>query len=415
MRFLFVHNNYPAQFRRLAPALVDLGHDTVFLARSREWHAPSAQGVRLKAYQPHRRGGGESLHPYLRRFDQAVLEGQAVYRACRELNDEGWHPDWIINHVGFGCGFYLNDAFPKARRAGLFEWYYNAFGSDVDFLRKGAVEPDRQLRLRTWNAQTLLELAAVDLAITPTRWQKQQFPARFGSHLDVIHEGIDWQHLEQLRQSIRSRPSCLQGQRDCEVATYVSRGFEDYRGFPQAMQALAALQRRRPNLHALIAGNDVVAYGASREDGRSWGTWAKEEAGLDPERTHWLGPLQDADYHQLLASSDVHLYLTVPFVLSWSLLEAMAAGCSIVASNTEPVREVIRDGYEGLLVDFFDPEAQAEAMNLLLEDRSLAGTLAIGAQTASRHYDCQTGLNRWLEQLSPSQNASQEPTCQPVR
>ena len=140
LRILFVHTNYPAQFRRLAPALAAEGHDVVFLARNREWHAPPPGGIRVKVFEPHRPGGSAHLHPYLRRLDQAVLIGQAVYRACRELADEGWRPDWIVNHVGFGCGFYLSDAFPNAKRAGLFEWYYNAFGSDVDFLRRGHVE-----------------------------------------------------------------------------------------------------------------------------------------------------------------------------------------------------------------------------------------------------------------------------------
>ena len=340
----------------------------VFLARSREWHAPDAGAIRLKAYQPHRDGGAEWLHPYLRRFDQAVLEGQAVYRACRDLASEGWQPDWVINHVGFGCGFYLNDAFPNARRAALFEWYYNAFGSDVDFLRRGQVEPDRQLRLRTWNAQTLLELAAVDIAITPTEWQRDQFPPHWRSQLKVIHEGIDWPKLACLRQQTVERPACLPAAGDCEVVTYVSRGFEDYRGFPQAMQALAELQRRRPFVHVLIAGSDVVAYGAGGGAGRSSGSWAREDPGLDPQRTHWLGALQDAEYQKLLACSDAHLYLTVPFVLSWSLLEAMAAGCSIVASATAPVQEVISNGQEGLLVDFFDPAAQTAALERLLEE-----------------------------------------------
>ena len=415
MRILFVHTNYPAQFRRLAPALSEQGHEVVFLARNREWHAPAAQGIRLKVFEPHRPGGSAHLHPYLRRLDRAVLIGQAVYRACRDLADEGWKPDWIINHVGFGCGFYLSDAFPKAKRAALFEWYYNAFGSDVDFLRRGNVEPDRQLRLRTWNLQTLLELAAVDVAVTPTTWQQQQFPSQHRNHLQVLHEGIDWDHLSGLRRQGQSRPSCLRNHGNVEVATYVSRGFEDYRGFPQAMQALAEMQRRRKQLHVLGAGSDVVAYGAGRSDGRSWGTWAREDAGLDPARTHWLGAVQDEEYQQLLACSDVHLYLTVPFVLSWSLLEAMASGCSIVASNTAPVQEVISNGVEGLLVDFFDPIAQADAMEALLEQKAWARTLGIAACKRSRHYDARNGLDGWLRVLSGSTDLSGEPTCQPVR
>ena len=404
MRILFVHANFPAQFRRLVPWLVNLGHEIIFLAENQEWHAPPTDGIQIHSYKPHRSGGSELLHPYLRRFDQAVLTGQAVYRACREISSKDWTPDWVINHVGFGCGFYLRDAFPNARRAALFEWYYNAYGSDVEFLQKGRVEPDRQMRLRTWNAQSLLELADVDVAVTPTYWQQRQFPKHLRSRLQVIHEGIDWREFSRLRLSRSTKPSCLDGKGKCEVVTYVSRGFEDYRGFPQAMQAFAELQRRRPGVQILIAGSDIVAYGADRSDGRSWGRWAREEAGLDAERTHWLGALQTNDYQQLLAWSDVHLYLTVPFVLSWSLLEAMAAGCSIVASNTEPVQEVMANRSEGLLVDFFDAQAQANAIETLLNDRELAFSLGQAAQNAAKQFTADEGLSGWTRLLSPSQH-----------
>ena len=332
MRILFSHNNFPAQFRRLAPALAEQGHDVVFLAQNREWHAPPSAGVRLKEYLIHRHGGGEALHPYLRRFESCVLHGQAVYRACEQLKQEGWEPDWIINHVGFGNGLYLSDAFPGAKRIGLFEWYYNSSGADVDFLRRGSLEPDRALRLRTWNAQTLLEIADCDYGVVPTQWQLEQFPLHLRSRLQVIHEGIDFDNSRSLKTTERKRPSCLPSGPEVEVLTYVSRGFEEYRGFPQAMQAIAHLQAQRPHLHVLIVGSDVVAYGGERSDGRSWGAWAKEDIALDPHRTHWLGALQTEEYHDVLAFSDVHFYLTVPFVLSWSLLEAMAAGCALFAA-----------------------------------------------------------------------------------
>ena len=343
MRFLFSHNNYPAQFRRLIPALIDAGHEVTFLCRSKEWHAPMVEGVRLIKFEPHRAGGGAAIHPYLRRFEEAVLQGQAAYRALQPLVQSGWVPDWIITHVGFGNGLYLSDVFPAARRIGLFEWYYNAVGSDADFLRQGPVEPDQQLRLRTWNAHLLMELAACDHAITPTRWQREQFPKAMRPQLKVIHEGIDYSLMASLRGSGLPRPACLPADPDLEVLTYVSRGFEEYRGFPQAMQAIAQLQRQRPNLHVLIVGHDGVAYGNKRSDGRGWGEWAKAELPLDQARTHWMGILQDAEYQQVLSCSTVHLYLTVPFVLSWSLLEAMAAGCALVASATAPVQEVLED------------------------------------------------------------------------
>jgi glycosyltransferase involved in cell wall biosynthesis len=400
MRILVSHTNYPAQFRRLAPALVEQGHDVVFVARSREWHAPDlVTGLRLLTYEPHRQGSGAALHPYLRRFEDCVLQGQAVFRVCQQLREQGWIPDWILNHVGFGNGLYLSDAFPEARRVGLFEWYYRSVGADVDFLRQGAVEPDRALRLRTWNAQTLLELADCDIGVVPTQWQRQQFPAHLASRLRVIHEGIDTQTLAALPRGTAQRPDCLPTDPAIEVLTYVSRGFEEYRGFPQAMQAIALLQQRRPNLHVLIAGADVVAYGAGRADGRSWGAWARQDLALEPARTHWLGPLQQDAYHRVLACSDVHLYLTVPFVLSWSLLEAMAAGCCIVASATPPVQEVLQHGTSAELVDFFSPQDQAAVIEALLEAPERRQSLAAAARRAAQAYDAIPGLQAWTDLL----------------
>lgn len=379
------------------PALIEAGHEVVFLCRSREWHAPAVNGVQLIPFEPHRTGGGAVIHPYLRRFEEAVLQGQAAYRALQPLVTSGWTPDWIINHVGFGNGLYLGDVFPRARRIGLFEWYYNSANCDVDFLERGPVEPDRQLKLRTWNSHVLLELAACDHAVTPTRWQQAQFPERLRPLLQVIHEGVDVPLMRELRENPPPRPSCLPDDPALEIVTYVSRGFEEYRGFPQAMQAIAELQRRRPSVHALIVGHDGVAYGANRSDGRSWGEWARQEVPLDPDRTHWLGILQDAEYHQVIAHSTVHLYLTVPFVLSWSLLESMAAGCALVSSATAPVQEVLEHERSALLVDFFDPKAQCDALERLLDQPSLRRELARAAQIRARDYCASSGLKAWID------------------
>ena len=277
-----------------------------------------------------------------------------MFRACLQLKAEGWEPDVVITHVGFGNGLYLRDAFPKARKIGFFEWYYNSSNSDVDFLQPGPIESDQPLRLRTWNAQTLMELADCDVGVVPTQFQRQQFPDHLASKLVVAHEGVDVDVLSGLRDQGRQGLIVCSEPRELEVLTYVSRGFEEYRGFPQAMQTIATLQSRRPNLHVLIVGSDLVAYGSGRSDRRSWGEWARADLPLDPGRTHWMGPLQTTDYHAVLAWSDVHLYLTVPFVLSWSLIEAMAARCCIVGSATPPVEELLQDGHSARLVDFFD-------------------------------------------------------------
>mgnify|MGYP001427958425 CR=1 FL=1 len=396
MRILFSHTNHPAQFRRLVPHLVRDGHDIVFLARSNEWHAPEAAGYRLIPVRDHRSAGGASIHPFLRRLESALVHGQATFRVARELQQQGWRPDVVINHVGFGNGLYLSDVFPEARRIGFFEWFYNADGSDLAFLQPEGISDDHRLRLRTWNAQILLELAAVDVAITPTHWQLQQFPQWMQSRFQVIHEGIDVDHLQSLRQQGElHRPFGLPSGDQIEVVTYLSRCFEEYRGFPQAMRALARLQRERPCVHVLLAGSDEIAYGTPRGDGRSWRQWASEELDWDPARTHWLGILQNEQYEQLLQCSDVHLYLTVPFVLSWSLLEAMAAGCTIVASSTAPVIEVMEHERSGLLVDFWNEDEQVAALHRCLDDLELRQRCGVGAQATAQNYSAVDGLRQW--------------------
>ena len=399
MRILFAHTTCPAQFRRLAPALAADGHEVVYLHRSREWHAPMPEGYRCVQYTPSRSTEEAALHPYLRRFEAVVLEGQAAYRQAMELKREGFSPDLIISHAGFGSGLYLSDAFPQARRIGLFEWYYNAFGSDVDFLQHGQVSEEQQLRLRTWNAQLLLELSHCDETVVPTQWQRDQFPEPFRSQLRVIHEGIDTETLGQLRSRPPARPAVLPPDPGIEVVTYVSRGFEPYRGFPQAAEALALLQAQRPKVHLLIAGSDEVAYGAPRSDGRSWRRWACDSFRFDPNRTHWLGAVQTADYQALLAHSQAHLYLTVPFVLSWSLLEAMAAGCPIVASATAPVLEVIAHQQQGLLVPFHEPAIIAARLSQLLDQPEQANQLGTSAQYRVQELSASKGLTNWRNLL----------------
>ena len=172
------------------------------------------------------------------------------------------------------------------------------------------------------------------------------------------------------------------------MLTYVSRGFEEYRGFPQAMKTIAILQSLRPNLHALIVGSDLVAYGSGRGDQRSWGEWARSDLPLDSARTHWMGPLQTKEYHAVLAWSDVHLYFTVPFVLSWSLIEAMAARCCIVGSATPPVEELLQEGYSARLVDFFDSSAQASVIEELLDNPDQRHRLAAAAAQKAQVFLC---------------------------
>ena len=403
MRILFCHTNYPAQFRRLAPNFAKQGHEVWFLHKNVEWHATSSESIKRCTYRVSRTSSSEAgaLHPYLGRFEDAILEGQAAAREAVRIKEAGFYPDVIISHAGFGNGLYLKDVFPKSRRIGFFEWYYTSDpGGDVHFLHAlhGEDVPlDRAMRLRTWNAVTLLELAQCHELVTPTEFQRQQFPEPYRTRFSVIHEGIEAFHLQALRSQKPPRPSCLPVDPNVRIVTHVARGFELYRGFPQAMLALASLQQSMQDVHVLIAGADQICYGGPSHapSGETWGDWAKNSSGLDPERTHWLGVIGTAEYEALLAHSEAHLYMSIPFVLSWSLLEAMAVGAPLVASNTEPVREVLSHGLNALLAPFEKPAELALALKDCLTDRASTQSRVRQAQAHSNKYDSSTGIARW--------------------
>ena len=400
MRILFSHPNYPAQFRRLIHFLVNADHDIVFLAKQQEWHALPNDNIKLIKYTPHRPTSGAFLHPYLRRFESSVIEGQSAYRRALELKRSGWSPDVIVNHVGFGNGLFLKDLFPSAFQISHFEWFYNPYGSDVDFLPPHEVSEDHKLQLRIWNSQTLLELASCDKAVVPTHWQLQQFPSKLRSHFNVIHEGVDYGKLSSLRECRQPFAFLDDFNSDTQILTYVSRCFEEYRGFPQVLKAISKLQCEHPNLHCFIAGQDGTAYGTPRQDGITWSEWARRDLALDPKRTHWLGSIQEDQYYNLLSWSDVHIYLTVPFILSWSLIEAMAAKCAIVASDTPPVQEILQNGESALLVDFFDGDALVTSVSRILDDRTLANELSSNASLAASNYDSSFSGHLWAKLLS---------------
>ena len=402
MKILFSHVNFPAQFRRLLPYLSSLGHEVIFICRNYEWHSKNIDNVRVLVYEKTRPSSNSYIHPYLRRFESAVLEGQSVYRLASSLRQQNWIPDVVVSHIGFGNGFYLKDCFPSAYRVGLAEWYYNSSNSDVDFLDDSSLTEDQILRNRTWNAEILLEMSSLDKIITPTYWQKSQFPSFIQPSIDVLHEGVDFPHLSILKDCKHSSHNqFLKKTDDIQVLTYVSRCFEEYRGFPQVAETISQLLEQRKNLHVIMVGRDCTAYGNPRPDGKAWSEWAKEKFNYPKDRIHWTGSVSESDYHKILALSDVHLYLTVPFVLSWSLLEAMSVGLPIVASNTQPVKEVIDHMKSGLLVDFFDSTEQVAAVNKILDNKNLSFQLSHNAKTTAKEFSCEQSLVSWSSVLSP--------------
>ena len=355
MRVLFVHQNCPGQFKHLAPALAAEGHEVVFITQKDK---PTPLGVRKVEYEPHRKVTPK-IHPYLAGTEAAVLNGQAVARVGFALREKGFMPDAMIGNPGWGETLFLKDVWPKSPLISLSEFYYNGHGSDVGFDPEFSTGPDAVLRARARSGQHLLAIEAADLAYSPTEWQKAQFPIVYRDKISVIHDGIDIDLIRPDATASFTLPDGRDLTREDEVLTYVSRNLEPYRGFHSFMRALPKILEARPEAHVVIVGGDDVSYGGRPKEGGCWREVMLAEIGPLPDRVHFTGRIPYRDYLALLQVSSVHLYLTYPFVLSWSMLEAMAAGAFVVGSATAPVEEVIEDGVNGWVVPFFDTDAIA--------------------------------------------------------
>jgi glycosyltransferase involved in cell wall biosynthesis len=393
MNILFLHQNFPAQFRHLATTLAqNPNHRVVFGTARAEGTMTGVQKLLYKvSRQPH-----PEVHHYVQPLESAVLEGQAVYRLCQDLQKQGFYPDVVYAHSGWGPGLFIKDCFPKATYLAFFEWFYHAFGTDADFDPDDPIDANAAARIRVKNAPILLDLYSCDRGLAPTHWQRQQFPPELRSKISVCHDGIDTDFfcpqpnaklvIEPPQPIACATPLDLANVK--EIITYVARGMEPYRGFPQFMEAVALLQQQRPQCHIVVVGQDRVAYGKHLPDGQTYRQLMLEKLDLDLNRLHFTGHLPYSLYLQVLQASTVHIYLTRPFVLSWSMLEAMSAGCLVVGSKTPPVEEVITDGVNGLLVDFFSPGAIADrVIEVLDHPDQMAQVRAQARETILTRYD----------------------------
>lgn len=411
MNILFIHQNFPGQFKFLAPALAQQGH--AVLALTMQKTEPKIwQGVRILPYGT-RRGSTPTIHPWVSDFETKTIRGEACFHAALKLKEQGFTPDVIVAHHGWGESLFLKDVWPMAKLGIYCEFYYHPEGADVgfdpEFPPRDVGEP---CRLRLKNLNNLLHFEVADAGISPTHWQASTFPERFRHKIAVVHDGIDTATVTPNPQVSLTLNDSLTLTKQDEVITFVNRNLEPYRGYHTFMRALPAILRRCPNARVLIVGGDDVSYGARPEGGKKWKDIFIDEVrsqidDADWARVHFLGHIPYQHFIPLLQLSSVHVYLTYPFVLSWSLLEAMSCGCAIVASNTQPLREAIVHGETGRLVDFFDVPGLAEEVCALLADP--AARIKLGAKArafAQANYDLQTVcLPRqiaWVEHISGS-------------
>lgn len=385
MKILFVHQNMPAQYRHLATHFAaDPNNTCVFITRRKDYPMRNVHRVVYETTREPTPG----IHHYLRHTEDQILHGQAVFRKIVELKQRGFVPDIVMVHPGWGEGLFLKDILPDTPLLAFCEYYYNARGSDLEFSQEQGISYDDLCRVRIKNTHLLHALLSCDWGITPTRWQWVQHPEMFRRKISIIHDGIDTDLCRPDPRATLELPSGRVVRQGEEVVTYVARNLEPFRGFPTMMHAVQELCRRRPQAQFLIIGGDEVSYGSPLRDGRTYRQKLLSEVEIDADRVHFLGRVPYSQFLRVLQVSAVHVYLTYPFVLSWSMLEAMSSGCLVVGSNTPPVQEVIEDGVNGLIADFHSPLDVADRVEAVLEDPDRMQSLREAARrTVVQRYD----------------------------
>lgn len=363
MRVLFLHQNFPGQFPHIASHLAkQKGNQVIAICQKQAKGLPDVQQI---VYEPARKPT-KGIHHYLVGAESAVLNGQATCRVMENLKQKGFVPDAIIGHAGWGETLYAKDIFPQAKLINYFEFFYHATGADTNFDPEYPNKPDDYLRIRTKNIVNLLSLDACDAGISPTAWQRSLYPIEHQSKISVIHEGINVELAKPNANATLTLPDGRVLTKADNVITYVARNLEPYRGFHIFMRAVEEICKRRKDCHIVIVGGDEISYGKAAEGAQNYREKMQSEVKIDVNRVHFLGRIPYNIYLSVLQISSAYVYLTVPFVLSWSALEAMAAGCVVIGSDTSPVKEMIEHGKNGLLVDFFSPTGIADAVDEVL-------------------------------------------------
>lgn len=378
MRILFVHQNFPGQYKHLLPYCAARGHQVLGMGSRSAKALP--KGIPYCQYTP-QRSNLPGIDPLTLEFESKMIRAVSCADAAIRLRDEhGFQPDVICAHTGWGEELFLKQVWPKAKIVGYCEYYYNADGYDLDFdpeFSSASVAAERKSKAK--NASILLSLQGLDGGVSPTEFQRSSYPSPYREHIRVIHDGIDIASIapnDAVFAQIRGKRLT----RDDEVVTFVSRSLEPVRGFHVFMRALPRLLAQRPQARVLIVGAPEGGYGAKPEVPFKQQLLDELEGQLDLDRIHFLGRVPYTDFQRLLMLSRCHVYLTIPFVLSWSLMESMAAGCVVVGSNTAPLQEVIRHGENGLLVDFFDSAALADQVAAVLADPASYEPLRLAAR-----------------------------------
>jgi glycosyltransferase involved in cell wall biosynthesis len=369
MRLLFVHQNFPGQYKHLAPHFArDPANTVVAISDRANFAGMPGYNIRRLFYDSPPPPAKE-IHRYLRPIDHALRRAELVRDLAIELKREGFVPDIICAHPGWGEALLLKDVFERSPILGFHEFFYSSRGADVGFDPEFPSDEEAAYRIRLKNTVQLHNLDLCDWGVTPTHWQLAQYPERYRDTIDVIFDGVDTNALRpnpQVTLQINEKGIVLD--RDNEVITFANRNLEPYRGFHVFMRSLPRLMRARPRAHIFIIGGNEISYGTPPATGETWRQVLLKEVGrdIDHSRLHFVGRLPYDKFVAILQLSSVHIYLTYPFILGRSMIEAMACECAVIGSATGPVQEVIEDGANGLLVDFFSTDRIVDAVNRIL-------------------------------------------------
>lgn len=392
---LFIHQNYPGQFGGISRYLAAEGWQVHFAsaaeaiknAKRRKDH-----GVNLHFFSRRRAPIEKGQHHYLSPLENAVLNGQGLANTALGLKEKGLSPDIVVAHSGWGSGSFVKSVWPEAKFVPYIEWWYN-FPPRDEMLFDGSkmsdiVKAERRSRALCNNLPFLLDWHQSDGMMIPTKWQADAIPAYVKAKAQILHDGVDTTFFSPGQPGTRAAIPNADLPDDAQLITFATRGMEKHRGFPQFMAALSLVQQSHKKVHCVVAGTDTVHYGTKLPEGDSYKTRALAAHEFDHSRLHFVGKLPPASYRDLLRRSDAHVYLTVPFILSWSLVDAMATGCPIITNPVPPVLEALPHDKLARFADFYSPAAIADAIRALLDNPDAARSMGLRARNrALRHYD----------------------------